>query len=44
MENEQEWNIEQLLSTSSAFWRSSTIHAAVKLEIFFCDWWRAADS
>jgi hypothetical protein len=34
MGNEQEWNIGQLLSTSSAFWRSSTIHAAVKLEIF----------
>jgi len=34
MENRQEWNIGQLLSTSSAFWRSSTIHAAVRLEIF----------
>jgi precorrin-6B methylase 2 len=30
----QEWNIGQLLSTSSAYWRSSTVHAAVKLEIF----------
>ena len=34
MENGQEWNIGQLLSTSSAFWKSSTVHAAVKLEIF----------
>jgi len=34
MESGQEWNIGQLLSTSSAYWRSSTIHAAVKLEIF----------
>ena len=34
MENGQEWNIGQLLSTSSAYWRSSTVHAAVKLEIF----------
>ena len=34
MGNGQEWNIGQLLSTSSAYWRSSTIHAAVKLEIF----------
>ena len=34
MGNGPEWNIGQLLSTSSAFWRSSTIHAAVKLEIF----------
>lgn len=31
---EQNWNIGQLLSTSSAYWRSSTVHAAVKLEIF----------
>jgi SAM-dependent methyltransferase len=30
----QGWNIGQLLSTSSAYWRSSTVHAAVKLEIF----------
>jgi predicted O-methyltransferase YrrM len=30
----QEWNIGRLLGTSSAYWRSSTIHAAVKLEIF----------
>lgn len=30
----QEWTIGQLLSTSSAYWRSSTVHAAVKLEIF----------
>jgi predicted O-methyltransferase YrrM len=34
MENGQVWNIEKFLGTSSAFWRSSTIHAAVKLEIF----------
>jgi len=34
MENGQDWNIGQLLSTSSAFWRSSAVHAAVKLEIF----------
>jgi predicted O-methyltransferase YrrM len=34
MGNGQEWNIGQLLSTSSAYWRSSTVHAAVKLEIF----------
>jgi len=34
MGNGQEWNIGQLLSTSSAFWRSSTVHAAVKLEVF----------
>ncbi len=34
MENGQEWNIGQLLGTSSAYWRSSTVHAAVKLEIF----------
>ncbi len=34
MENRQEWNVGKLLGTSSAFWRSSTIHAAVKLEIF----------
>ena len=34
MGNGQEWDIGQLLSASSAYWRSSTIHAAVKLEIF----------
>jgi predicted O-methyltransferase YrrM len=34
MGNGTEWNIGQLLSTSSAYWRSSTVHAAVKLEIF----------
>ena len=34
MENGQEWNVGQLLSTSSVYWRSSTVHAAVKLEIF----------
>ena len=34
MENGREWNVGKLLGTSNAFWRSSTIHAAVKLEIF----------
>ena len=34
MGNEHEWNIGRLLSTSSGYWRSSTVHAAVKLEIF----------
>ena len=34
MENGQEWNIGHLLSTSSAFWKSSTVHTAVKLGIF----------
>ncbi len=34
MGNGQEWNIGRLLSTSSGYWRSSTLHAAVKLEIF----------
>ncbi len=34
MGNGTEWNIGQLLSTSSAYWQSSTVHAAVKLEIF----------
>ena len=34
MAKEQEWNIGRLLSTSSGYWRSSTVHAAVKLEIF----------
>jgi hypothetical protein len=34
MDNGQEWNIGRLLGTSSAYWRSSTVHAAVKLEIF----------
>ena len=29
-----EWNIGRLLSVSSSYWRSSTVHAAVKLEIF----------
>ena len=39
MGNDTEWNIGRLLSTSSAYWRSSTVHAAVKLEIFtaLCD-------
>jgi len=30
----QEWNMGMLLSTSSSYWRSSTVHAAVKLEVF----------
>ncbi|MDX1776265.1 MAG: methyltransferase [Desulfobulbales bacterium] len=34
MEDGDGWNIGRLLSTSSAYWRSSTIHTAVKLEIF----------
>ena len=34
MGNGQEWNIGRLLSTSSGYWQSSTLHAAVKLEIF----------
>ena len=34
MGNGPEWNIGQLLSASSSYWRSSTVHAAVKLEIF----------
>jgi len=34
MGKEPEWNIGLLLSTSSGYWESSTLHAAVKLEIF----------
>ena len=34
MTNNGEWNVGRLLSTSSGYWRSSTVHAAVKLEIF----------
>ena len=34
METGQEWSIGRLLSTSSAYWKSSTVHAGVKLEIF----------
>jgi len=34
MGREQEWNMGQLLSTSSSYWRSSTVHAAVKLGVF----------
>ena len=34
MGNGNEWNIGQMLSTSSAYWKSSTVHAAVKLEVF----------
>ena len=34
MANGQEWSIGRLLSTSSGYWHSSTVHAAVKLEIF----------
>ena len=34
MGNEQGWNIGRLLSTSSGYWKSSTVHAGVKLEIF----------
>jgi predicted O-methyltransferase YrrM len=34
MMNEQKWDVGQLLNASSAYWRSSAIHTAVKLEIF----------
>ena len=34
MDNGREWNIGRLLGTSSGYWQSSTVHAAVKLEIF----------
>jgi predicted O-methyltransferase YrrM len=34
MENKQGWNIVQLLHASSGYWQSSTVHTAVKLEIF----------
>jgi O-methyltransferase domain/Dimerisation domain len=34
MATRHEWSIGQLLSTSSSYWRSSTLHAAVKLDIF----------
>ena len=34
MGNKTAWNIGQLLGTSSAYWKSSTVHAAVKLDIF----------
>jgi SAM-dependent methyltransferase len=34
MGERQEWNTGQLLSISSGYWRSSTLHSAVKLEIF----------
>jgi hypothetical protein len=34
MDCEQEWSVGRILGTSSAYWRSSTLHAAVKLGIF----------
>jgi len=34
MEKEREWNVGQLLSMSSYYWRSSTVHAGVQLDIF----------
>jgi predicted O-methyltransferase YrrM len=34
MEKQQDWNVGKLLSTSSCFWRSSAVHAGVKLELF----------
>jgi len=34
MGNKQDWNIGQLLGISSAYWKSSSVHAAVKLGIF----------
>lgn len=34
MEAAQEWNMGELLDTTSSYWKSCTIHAGVKLEIF----------
>ncbi|MBW2467396.1 MAG: SAM-dependent methyltransferase [Deltaproteobacteria bacterium] len=34
MGNGQEWSVGKLLGTSSAYWRSSTVHAAVRLDVF----------
>jgi hypothetical protein len=34
MEKGHEWSTGQLLSTSSYYWRSSTVHAGVKLDLF----------
>ena len=34
MEKGQEWSAGKLLSVSSYYWRSSTVHAGVKLDIF----------
>lgn len=34
MQKEQEWSGGKLLSISSYYWRSSTVHAGVKLDIF----------
>lgn len=34
MERQVEWNLGNLLSVSSAYWKSCTVHAAVRLEIF----------
>ncbi len=34
MQKEQEWSAGKLLSISSYYWRSSTVHAGVKLDIF----------
>jgi hypothetical protein len=34
MEKEQEWSGGKLLGVSSYYWRSSTVHAGVKLDIF----------
>ncbi len=34
MESLQEWNVGELLDTSSSYWKSCTIHAGVKLELF----------
>ena len=34
MEKGQEWSVGQLLSMSSYYWRSSTVHAGVQLDIF----------
>ena len=34
MEKGQEWSVGQLLTMSSYYWRSSTVHAGVQLDIF----------
>lgn len=34
MEKEKKWNSGRILSTSSRFWHSCTIHAGVRLEVF----------
>ena len=34
MASATQWNTGQLLGASSSYWQASTIHAAVKLEVF----------